>query len=149
MRKFADELFSIVQGQQDPAFLLQAHHAASATAMSSGDLKAAHGFPETFLIDTDNFTNGGLNASKDQVTNTSALDFSYGTVYPTNPDELILIQGAGTIPNSAFTITSTTAHLGPVTVSNSDSFLIIRCVINQVAGTFECAPTTPKSFDLT
>ena len=41
-RKLTDELFSIAQGQQDPAFLLQAHHAASATAMSSGDLKAAH-----------------------------------------------------------------------------------------------------------
>ena len=28
MRKLVDELFSIAQGQQDPAFLLQAHHAA-------------------------------------------------------------------------------------------------------------------------
>jgi hypothetical protein len=99
-------------------------------------------FAETFLIDTDNFTNESLNASKDQITNTSALDFAYAIVDPTNPEQLILIQGAGAIPNSAFTITSTTAHLGPVTVSNSDSFLIVRCVINLVAGTFECAHTT-------
>jgi class 3 adenylate cyclase/predicted ATPase len=41
-RKLADELFNIAQGKHDPAFFLQAHHAASATAMSSGDLKAAH-----------------------------------------------------------------------------------------------------------
>jgi hypothetical protein len=106
-------------------------------------------FADTFLIDPDSFTNGSLDASKDQVTNTSALDFTYGTVLPTNPDEIILIQGAGAIPNSAFTITSTTAHLA-VTVSNSDSFFLIRCVINQVAGTFECAPATDnKLFDLT
>jgi predicted ATPase len=41
-RKLAHELFSIAQSQQDPAFLLQAHHASLPTTMSSGDLKAAH-----------------------------------------------------------------------------------------------------------
>ncbi len=59
-----------------------------------------------------------------------------------------MIQGAGAIPNSAFTITSTTAHLA-VTVTNSPSFLLNRCVINTVTGSFECAPETSKSFNLT
>ena len=49
MRRLADELFSIAQGQQDPAFLLQAHHAASATAMFSGDLRAAHEHADAVL----------------------------------------------------------------------------------------------------
>src|SRR5262249_58049418 len=101
---------------------------------------------ETFLNDPDFNTNGGLTASKDQVANTSALDFSYAFTDPTNPDQVILIQGAGEIPNSAFTITSTTAHL---VVTTTSSFLVIRCVINLNTGFFECDPTTPKSFDLT
>ena len=42
MRKLVDELFSIARSQQDPGFLLQAHHAATAPAMFSGDLRAAH-----------------------------------------------------------------------------------------------------------
>lgn len=103
-------------------------------------------FAATFLVDTD--TNGALNASKNQVENTSGLDFSYATPDPMNPDLVIVIQGAGAIPNSAFTITSTTAHLA-VTVTNSPSFLINRCVLNIVIGSFDCAPGTPKSFNLT
>ena len=42
MRNFSDELFSIAQGQNDPGFLLQAHHAAQPIAMSSADFRATH-----------------------------------------------------------------------------------------------------------
>jgi hypothetical protein len=104
-------------------------------------------FAELFLIDGN--THGALVVTKDQVTNTSAIDFSYATPDPTNPDQVILTQGAGAIPNSTFTITSTTAHL-MVTVSNSASFLINHCIINTVTGSFDCSSLgTPKSFNLT
>jgi hypothetical protein len=46
-------------------------------------------FAFAFLNDGD--TNGFLNASKDQITNTSALDFSYAFPDPTSPDFVILI----------------------------------------------------------
>jgi len=75
-------------------------------------------FADTFLLDGN--TSGSLTASKDEIANTSALDFSYANLDPTNPDLIILIQGAGAIPNSAFTITSTTAHL---VLTTSTSYL--------------------------
>ena len=56
---------------------------------------------DMFLIDTDTGTNGFLNASKDQIANTSALDFSYVTPDATDPDIVILIQGAGEIRTAA------------------------------------------------
>jgi hypothetical protein len=96
----------------------------------------------TFLVDGD--FNGFLGPSKDQIENTSALDFSYASLDPSNPDLAILIQGAGQIPNSAFTVTSTTAHLAVTT-----PFVVTRCVINLVTGDFTCAPTGPSTFDLT
>ncbi len=99
---------------------------------------------DMFLIDIDTGTNGFLNASKDQIANTSALDFSYVTPDATDPDIVILIQGAGEIPNGSFTITSTSAHLQLTT-----PFPVNRCVVNTIDGTFTCAPTTPSTFDLT
>jgi hypothetical protein len=99
-------------------------------------------FAFAFLNDGD--TNGFLNASKDQITNTSALDFSYAFPDPTNPDLAILIQGAGEIPNSAFTITSDSAHLAVTT-----TFEVILCSVNLIDGTFVCNPTAPITFDLT
>ena len=99
---------------------------------------------DMFLIDEDTGTNGFLNASKDRLANTSALDFSYVTPEANDPDIVILIQGAGEIPNESFTITSTTAHLQLTT-----PFPVTRCVVNTIDGTFTCAPTTPSTFDLT
>jgi hypothetical protein len=45
-------------------------------------------------------TNGGM-------TSTSAVDFSWATPDPTTPDTVILTEGFGPIPNTAFTITIT------------------------------------------
>jgi len=88
-------------------------------------------------------SNGFLNVGRDRVGNTTALDFSYVT--PTsNPDIVILVQGAGEIPNSAFTTTNTTADLNVVT-----PFPVIRCEIHLVTGDFSCADTDPVAFDLT
>ena len=94
-----------------------------------------------FLVDTD--ADGFLNASRDQIANTSALDFSY-VIHLPDPDSVILIQGAGAIPNSSFQITATSARLQVTT-----PFPVNRCVVNFVDGTFECAETTPSTFDLT
>src|SRR5690348_11946661 len=49
--------------------------------------------------------NGQLSTSKDNVANTTGLDYSYGFADPDNPDAVILIIGAGPIPNDALTIT--------------------------------------------
>ena len=100
---------------------------------------------DLFLVD-DAGTNGFLNASQDQIANTVALDFSFATPDATDPDFLILFQGAGEIPNSAFTTTATSAHLA---VTTPTTYLVNRCVVNTVSGEFSCAPTTPLTFDLT
>jgi hypothetical protein len=98
----------------------------------------------TFLVDTG--TDGILVASRDNIANTTALDFSYAFPDPTNPDQMILIQGAGTIPNSSFQITATTARL---VVTTPSDFLLNRCIVDTVAGTFVCTPGSPSSFNLT
>jgi hypothetical protein len=90
---------------------------------------------------TDN--QGFVYAARDQATNISSLDFSYVT--PTSdPDIVILVQGAGEIPNSAFEMTKTTAHLSVVT-----PFRVIRCEIDRVTADFSCVDTDPIAFDLT
>jgi hypothetical protein len=96
------------------------------------------------LFDAPTQTNGFLNASKDQIANTSALDFAYATPSTTDPDIVILIQGAGEIPNSAFVTTTSSA-----TLSLTTPFPVTRCEVSLETGDFECAETTPISFDLT
>jgi hypothetical protein len=88
-------------------------------------------------------SNGFLNVGRDRVGSTTTLDFSYVT--PTSdPDIVILVHGAGEIPNTAFTTTNTTAELNVVT-----PFPVIRCEIDLVTGDFSCADTDPVAFDLT
>jgi hypothetical protein len=106
-----------------------------------------NGLSVNVLLSTGNAigdTNGFLAASKDQIANTSALDFSYAFQDPANPDLAILFQGAGAIQNSDFTVTSDSAHLAVTT-----PFEVTRCVVNLIDGTFVCNPTTPIKFDLT
>jgi hypothetical protein len=121
---------------------------AATTTLAANDarvtnLKLNGLFAQTFLNDGNNL--GGLVASQDQIDNTSALDFSYTSPDPTNPDQIILTEGAGQIPNSAFTVTLSTAHL---VLTTPASYFVNRCVINTITGSFACAPATPKSFDL-
>ncbi|MGB5473403.1 MAG: hypothetical protein WBQ78_07990 [Gammaproteobacteria bacterium] len=84
--------------------------------------------------------------SIDEIADTSALEFSYATPYETDTDLVILIHGAGEIPNGAYTTTATSAHLA---VTTPTEFLVIRCVVNLITADFNCAPTTPVTFDLT
>src|SRR4051794_25497113 len=79
-------------------------------------------FATALLVDTD--INGSIGASRDSVANTSALDFSYAFPKPTDPNIAVLIEGAGEIPNSALTSTTTTMHLNVTT-----SFPVNLCEI--------------------
>ena len=116
----------------------QALNGATVTKIRVNGLSA-----DMFLIDNATGTNGFLNASRDEIANTSALDFSYVTPEP-DPNFVILIQGAGAIPNNSFTITANTARLVLTT-----PFPVNRCRVNTVEGTFECSETVPSTFDLT
>jgi hypothetical protein len=97
-------------------------------------------FVFTFL-NADPFS-GSLTASRDQIANTSALDFAY--VLPTTTENVFLfVEGAGAIPNSALVMTSTSAHLSVT------SFPVIECLVNAETGVSTCAEGSPRSFDLT
>ncbi|CAN5853893.1 hypothetical protein BH11MYX3_BH11MYX3_10510 [soil metagenome] len=97
------------------------------------------------LVD-DAGTNGFLTVTQDLVTNTTALDFSYATPDATDPDLAILYQGAGAIPNSAFTLGTSSAHLALTTPAG---YAINRCLVNLNTGDFTCAPSAALTFDLT
>ena len=97
---------------------------------------------DTLLTDPDTGATGGLNVSRDEIANTTFLDFSYVT--PTaDPDIVILTQGAGEIPNSAYTQTDTSAHL------LLNDFPTTSCTINLITGDFACTEGEPIDFDLT
>jgi hypothetical protein len=98
---------------------------------------------DVILSDPNTNTNGFLYVSYDQVNNVSALDFSYAT--PTNdPLFIVLTQGAGEIPNSAFIRTSDTAQL----LLPTTPFPVIRCTVNLDTGEFACVEGAPIAFDL-
>jgi hypothetical protein len=94
----------------------------------------------------DGGTAGFLIASRDQVSKTSALDFSYAASNPDNPDSVFLWQGAGEIPYTAFTNAPnwSSAHLAVTT-----PFPVIRYEIDMVTGQVTSTPWTPITFDLT
>lgn len=87
--------------------------------------------------------NGFLNASNDQITATSALDFSFA-VHDPNPNIQTFTTGAGSIPNSGLTIGSSTA-----TLSVTTTFPIDVCVVDTSAGTTVCSAGSPITFNVT
>src|SRR5262245_59643894 len=95
---------------------------------------------------SDGDTNGFLLASRDLVSGTSALDFSYAAINPDNPDIIFLWQGAGEIPNSAFTnaLNWSSARLAVTT-----PFPVVRYEINQATGEITSTPWPPVTFELT
>ncbi len=99
---------------------------------------------DTFLVDPATSTNGFLNASRDEIANTSSLDFSYATPDPSNPDLVTLVQGAGEIPNGAFTTSLTSARLSVTT-----PFAVNHCTVNIVTADFNCVVGAPITFELT
>jgi hypothetical protein len=94
---------------------------------------------------SDGGTAGFLLASRDLVSGTSALDFSYAATNPENPDIVFLWQGAGEIPNSAFTYAPnrSSARLAVTT-----PFPVTRYELNRVTGEVTSTPWPPITFDL-
>lgn len=123
----------------------QALEAAASSSTTTTRIRVNGEFASMPLVDDAAFANGFLTASKDSVANTSALDFAYAIFdEATNPDLVILIAGAGEIPNSAFTVGSSSAHLQVTT-----PFEVTRCEVDLPTNTFTCAATDPRTFDLT
>jgi hypothetical protein len=89
---------------------------------------------------------GFLNVGVDLDTKAVGLDFGYSFPDATNPDLLIIYQGAGEIPNDAFTVTRESAHLR---VTTPASFMLQKCIVNIITDEFTCHLTTePITFDL-
>jgi hypothetical protein len=87
--------------------------------------------------------NGFLNASKDQIADTSALDFGYA-VHDPNPDIQTFVNGSGSIPNSALTIGASSATLNVTT-----TFPINQCVVNSATGETTCSAHAAIAINLT
>jgi hypothetical protein len=98
---------------------------------------------DAFVLLVDGAT-GHLDALRDQLANTSTLDFSFASPDPTDPDFTFLISGRGAIPNSALTFTKTGARLAVTT-----AFEVTSCRVNTNDGSSVCGPGSPQSFDLT
>jgi hypothetical protein len=96
----------------------------------------------TFLNDGE--TNGFLNVGRDEIADTTMIDFSYATPDPDDPEIVILVQGAGEIPNNSFSISLTEARLAVTTPFPSH-----HCVVNIVTADFDCDDGVPITFDLT
>lgn len=86
---------------------------------------------------------GFLSASKDNISGTSTLDFSWVVPSSTNPDLFTFTQGAGPIPNNSFVVGSTSASLNVTT-----TFPINVCTFNQVTQETSCGDGTPITFQL-
>jgi len=88
-----------------------------------------------------------LTVTRDEIANTTLLSYGYRFPDPNDSNLSILILGdEGEIPNNAFTVNSTSAHLA---LTTPDSYPVTRCVIDNYSGEYTCAPTAPSTFDLT
>jgi len=94
-------------------------------------------------LDEGDSTNGFLTASKDQIANTTGLDFGYAEPHPTDPDIAVILQGAGQIPNGSFSVNGQAAALHVTT-----AFPISRCEVNQITGESVCGAGAAIRFDL-
>ncbi len=127
----------------DPTSDTTTSSTAQAVSQNVTRIKIRGEFAETFLNDPAGF-NGGLTASRDLVANTTSLDFNYASVSPTDPNVVILITGAGAIPNNTFSISSSAAHLAVTTPFSGQ-----RCEINTSTGDSTCTDNGPSTFDVT
>lgn len=121
----------------------------SAPAQASNGGKATNirvnGQTAVFYLD-DGERYAFLTVTRDEIADTTWLSYAYRFPDLNHPNWSIQVEGDGEIPNSAFTVTSTSAQL---TVTTTDSYPVIRCVINNESGEYTCASNTPSTFDLT
>jgi hypothetical protein len=89
---------------------------------------------------------GFLIVSRDQISGTSALDFSYAAHNPVNPNSIFLWQGAGEIPNGAFT---NAPNWRAARLAVTTPFPVTRFEIDLVTGTVTSTLWVPITFDLT
>jgi hypothetical protein len=88
-----------------------------------------------------------LSATRDEMADATSLSFAYRFPDPTEANWSVLVVGdEGQIPNSAFTLTRTSAHLG---LTTPDTYVVTRCRINDETGESTCAPAGPIALDLT
>lgn len=99
---------------------------------------------DAILDDPNTGTSGFVNVGRDNVAGTTSLDFSYATPTP-DPDIITLVQGAGEIPNDAYTTSSTTANL----TLESTPFPVIHCEVNLITAEFTCVEGPSIAWNLT
>ena len=126
-----------------PALSARVETTQAANAVTKTNIRVNGLSADTFLVEETTNTYGFLNVGRDQIANTTSLDFSYATPDINDPQIVYLIHGAGEIPNSAFTISSATAHLSVTT-----SFPVRHCAVNIVTADYNCETGTPITFDL-
>jgi hypothetical protein len=85
--------------------------------------------------------------TRDEIADATSLSFAYRFPDPTEANWFVLVIGdEGPIPNSAFTLTAASAHLG---LTTPDSYVVTACRVNDETGESTCAPAGPSTFDLT
>ena len=88
-----------------------------------------------------------LTVTRDEIADATSLSFAYRFPDPTEANWYVLVIGdEGQIPNSAFTLTSASAHLA---LTTPDSYVVTRCRVNDETGEFTCAAAGPSTLDLT
>jgi hypothetical protein len=95
------------------------------------------------LVDPATQSSGFLSVARDAVAGTTALDFAWATPVPGDPRHVVLVQGAGEIPNAAFAVGRDGAQLNVVT-----PFETLRCLVDIEDGSFDCAPGPALAFEL-
>jgi hypothetical protein len=95
------------------------------------------------LVDPATQSSGFLNVARDAVAGSTALDFAWSTPVPGDPRHVVLVQGAGEIPNDAFALSRDGARLNVVT-----PFETVRCRVDIENGSFDCAPGPALAFAL-
>jgi hypothetical protein len=95
------------------------------------------------LFDPATQSSGFLSVMRDAVAGTTALDFAWATPFPADPRYVVLIQGAGMIPDGAFVVGRNGARLNV-----STPFETLRCVVDTELGHLECASGPAQAFEL-
>jgi hypothetical protein len=95
------------------------------------------------LVDPSTQSSGFVTVSRDAVAGSTALDFAWATPVPGDPRHVVLVQGAGEIPNGAFTVGRDGAQLNLVT-----PFETVRCLVDIEDGTFDCTGAPALAFEL-
>lgn len=95
------------------------------------------------LFDPATQSSGFLTVSRDAIAGTTTLDFAWATPVPGDPRHVVLVQGAGEVPNAAFTVDHDGAQLNVLT-----PFETVRCLVDIEDGNFDCAGAPALDFAL-